>query len=295
MSPAAARLGRIGIWSGPLRRAAEGEAVTAGVELERLGFQALWLPGGGEGLFDRVRAILSATRQVVVATGIVSIWNHAPASIAAETRATLEAYPDRFLLGLGISHPERVEADEPGRYRSPMKALAQYLDVLDLQPHRVAASERILAALGPQALALARDRSAGTHPYFVPVTHTSRAREIIGPGKLLAPELAVVLDTNPIRARRIARGHINHYLGLRNYVRNLLREGFTQADLEGGGSDRLVDSLVAWGGIEQIRARANEHIQAGADHVCLQVIVESGQDSNRSFPVEAWRELAALL
>jgi probable F420-dependent oxidoreductase len=184
-----------------------------------------------------------------------------------------------------------VDKDQPGRYFRPLERMREYLDALDSAPNPVPVQERVLAALGPRMLALARDRSAGAHPYLVPVEHTELARDVLGPARLQAPEQAVVLETNPARAREIGRGHLSLYLQAPNYTNNWLRLGFTSDDLAGGGSDRLVDGLVAWGTTEAIRARIAAHHLAGADHVCIQVVT----GDSRALPRDEWRTLAAAL
>jgi probable F420-dependent oxidoreductase len=203
---------------------------------------------------------------------------------AAETAQLQADYPDRFLLGIGVGHPEATSD-----YKHPLKATREYLDGLDSAQRPVPPDTRCLAALGPKNLDLSRDRSLGTHPYFTPVEHTRFARERVGPGKLVAPELACVLDTDTERARATARQYAKLYLGLSNYTNNLLRFDFTEADIADGGSDRLIDAVVPHGSAEEIAAAAREHIDAGADHVCLQTVGVQG------VPVEQWTELASAL
>lgn len=282
------RLGRVGIWS-PAFWSAPEDARRAAQELERLGYGALWFPNRAE-TFDRATDLLAATSHVVVATGIANIWMH-PAQRVAEAYYTLaQAHPDRFLLGLGVSHAHLVDQEQAGRYRKPVEQMQAYLDALDSASPAVPPSERILAALGPRMLDLARRRSAGAHPYLTPVEHTRRAREALGAGPLLAPEQAVVLATDPTEARRIARIHLARYMQAPNYANNWRRLGFTEEDLAGGGSDRLVDALVAWGDVDAIRARVAAHIAAGADHVCLQALTENPA----TIPYDQWRALATL-
>jgi probable F420-dependent oxidoreductase len=286
-------LGRVGIWSGELRRHEDtGAIAAAAAELEELGYSALWIPGsaGGDvlGAADR---LLAATRSVPVATGILNVWMHDPQEVAVEHARLQAAHDGRFLLGLGISHAPLVDAGDPGRYRRPLTKMRSYLDELDAASPPVPVAERILAALGPRMLELARDRSAGAHPYFVPVEHTRAAREALGDGPLLAPEQAVVLETDATRARERARTHVARYLELPNYTNNLLRYGFEEDDIRGAGSDRLVDAIVAWGDEAAIAERVRAHLEAGADHVCIQVVgVEPGE-----LPLAPWRRLAAAL
>jgi probable F420-dependent oxidoreductase len=286
------QLGSIGVWSGILRRD-DPETYAAATELEELGYTTLWFPGGPQaGLAEHIRKMLGATRSAVVATGIVSIWTHA-AQATAEMHASLtQAYPGRFLLGIGISHPRVVESAGL-TYEKPLQKLRGYLDELDSASPPVPIDERILASLGPLSLRLARDRSLGTHPYFMPVEHTRISREAVGPGKIVAPELMVVVETDPARARAIARPSMDRYLHAPNYVNNLLRLGFSQDDIDNGGSDRLVDALIAWGDTAKIMQRVREHHEAGADHVCLQVLTETVGDVNAA--MEGYRRLAPAL
>lgn len=284
----------VGIWSGELRRH-EDEAASdeAARELEALGYTALWFPGGQGGpVLETARRLLDATEHIPVATGILNVWAHEPEEAAAGHAELTAAHPGRFLLGIGIGHRASVDSTfSPGTYKRPLTTMRRYLDALDAAARPVPEEERALAALGPKMLELARDRSAGAHPYFVPVEHTRAAREALGPGPLLATEQAVVLEADPIRAREIARGHTARYLRLPNYTDNLLRHGLEEADLADGGSDRLVDAIVAWGDLEAVRERIDAHVAAGADHVCVQVL--SGRDGE--LPLPEWRELAAVL
>jgi probable F420-dependent oxidoreductase len=284
----------VGIWSAELRRHEdEAAANEAAAELEELGYTALWFPGGQGGpVLDVARRLLGATRRVPVATGILNVWMHDPAEVARERAALAEAHPGRFLLGVGIGHRSAVDAKfDPGTYRKPLSTMRAYLDALDAATPPVAPEDRALAALGPKMLELARDRSAGAHPYFVGVEHTRAARAALGDGPLLAPEQAVVLETDPETARAIARTHTERYLRLPNYTNNLLRHGLTEDDIRDAGSDRLIDTVVAWGDVATIKARIDEHVAAGADHVCVQVITGRPDE----LPLPEWRELAAAL
>jgi probable F420-dependent oxidoreductase len=281
----AMELGKVGIWwSGSWR--AEDPSVEVAAEMEELGYTALWSSGGFEpGLAKHFERLLAATSRVTVASGIVSVWT-ADADEVSGRVADLEAkYEGRFLLGLGASHGVMV-----GDYSRPYGHVVEYLDGLD-EKGVVGKDQRVLAALGPRMLALAGSRSAGAHPYFVPVEHTARAREILGAGPLLAPEVTVVLETDPSRARELARSFTTRYLTLPNYTNNLRTFGFGDEDLAGGGSDRLVDAIVAWGDVETIAGRVRAHHQAGADHVCLQVV----SDGRQTFPLAEYRELAPAL
>ena len=283
-------LGRIGIWSWSFGRD-EHEVGEVTAELEELGYGALWFPNRPR-IFELAAQILGATRRLVAATGIASIWTHSPEDVTRAHHEIARAHPGRFLLGLGVSHAHVVDRDQPGRYSRPLTRMREYLDRLDRLPDPVPREERALAALGPRMLELARDRTAGAHPYLVTVEHTRRARELLGPGRLLAPEQSVVLETDPARARTVARQHLAMYLQAPNYTNNWLRLGFAPGDLENGGSDRLVDEVVAWGDLEAIAGRVNRHLQAGADHVCIQVATAGGR---AALPRQEWRRLAALL
>jgi probable F420-dependent oxidoreductase len=286
-------LGAVGIWGGgPWRvddRAAEASEVAA--ELEELGFGALWISGGQQpGLSVRFRKVLDGTSTLPVATGIVNIWLTGADEIARSVAELEAAHPDRFLLGLGVSHAPLVERAGHA-YTRPYSRMVAWLDALDAGEPTVPADRRILAALGPKMLTLATDRSAGAHPYFVPVEHTAVARQLLGERALLAPEQAVVLESDPERARRIARTHAATYLVAPNYTNNLRSLGLGDEDFQGGGSDRLIDAVVAWGNGEAVARRVHEHHQAGADHVCVQVLTESGD----AFPRAEYRRLADAL
>ncbi|NDZ76303.1 LLM class F420-dependent oxidoreductase [Streptomyces sp. SID10362] len=278
-------VGRYGVWSVPLRAEdPEGaaERAEAAAELERLGYGALWL--GGNSSARNAAPLIGATERIVVGTSIQSIWEH-KASEAAAGFAELEvSHPGRFVLGLGVSHAPLAEG-----YRRPYSTMVGYLDELDRAGMR--SGHRVLAALGPKMLDLSRDRAAGAIPYLVTPEHTAQARERLGEGPLLAPEFKVVLDSDPSRARATARAYLAMYLKLPNYTRNFLNLGFTEDDVTGGGSDRLVDAVFAWGDEATIRARIDAFHAAGADHVALQLV----EDDTARLPREGWRRLAALL
>jgi probable F420-dependent oxidoreductase len=265
-------------------------ALDAALQLEELGYHRLWFSAGfGDSVPARFREILDGTRRIGVASGIVSIWPSSPAETAAFTADAERDHPGRFLLGLGTSHAALVERDGTD-YRKPYSKMVEYLDALDaagLAPER-----RVLAALGPRMMELSRDRSAGAHPYFVPAEHTAEARSILGPDVLLAPEVAVVLDDDPAAAHATARQYTAGYLRMPNYTNNLRRFGWTDEDLAGGGSDRLVDAVIPSGTVEQVVAGIEKHFQAGADEVAIQVL--NGGD-NQSFPAKAFQALAAAL
>ena len=252
-------LGRFGVWIGGQVTPDE-----AG-EIEKVGYGAVWAGGSPDAELSFVEPILDATESLQIATGIVNIWK-SPADRVAESYHRIEhAHPGRFLLGIGVGHPEAVD-----RYRKPYEALVEYLDELDAAA--VPTSRRVIAALGPRVLQLSKDRSAGAHPYLTTPEHTAHARQLIGPTTFLAPEHKVVLTTDTDHAREIGRQTVGFYLGLRNYVSNWRRLGFSEHDVTSPGSDDLVDSVVAYGTPEQIAARLHEHLDAGADHVAIQVL-----------------------
>jgi probable F420-dependent oxidoreductase len=253
-------------------------------DVEALGYGAIWVGGSPPADLRAVEALLAGTERIAVATGIVNMWASPAAEVAASYHRLADAYPGRFLLGVGIGHPEAT-----AEYRSPYATILAYLD--DLDAGQVPKEGRALAALGPKVLAVAAERTAGAHPYLTTPEHTRAARELIGPGVLLAPEHKVVLETDPERARAIGRPAVARpYLSLSNYTSNLRRLGYTDADLAGTGSDRLVDDLVAHGDPEAVAARLTEHLDAGADHVSAHVLTEAGGD-----PLPALRALAEVL
>lgn len=288
-------IGKLGIWTFNLELQPAARAQEAAAEIEEMGWGALWIPEAyGREAFTNAAVLLAGTRRLVVATGIANIWARDAMAMAGAQKTLAEAYPERFLLGIGVSHAPLVGL-RGHDYTRPLSAMRQYLDAMDQAPFAAvppaAPPKRILGALAPGMLELAAQRADGAHPYFVPPAHTRIAREKIGPGKLLAPEQAVVLETDASRARGIARKHMGMYLQLPNYVNNLKRLGFSDNDVADGGSNRLVDAIVAWGDVEAIRRRIEEHHGAGADHVCLQVLDEDP----RALPLAGWRELAAAL
>ncbi|RRR42655.1 LLM class F420-dependent oxidoreductase [Mycolicibacter terrae] len=280
----------VGIWSAPLRYGDQGEAADAAAELEELGFGALWIPDVGGPVFDAVRNLLSATRRAVIATGILNLWMHSPAEVAASYAALTAAHGDRFLLGIGVSHAPLVDAGDPGRYRRPLRAMSEFLDGLDTADNPVPAESRVLAALGPKMLQLAASRSRGAHPYLTTPEHTQYAREQLGAGPLLLPEQTAILCSSRDEARAIGTKWLGSYLALPNYANNLLRSGFSEDDIA-QVSDRLFDAIIAWGTPEAVLSRVAEHQAAGADHVCVQLL----DADPRAFPREQWRQLAAAL
>jgi probable F420-dependent oxidoreductase len=271
-------LGRYGVF---------GRAVVLTTErariLESLGYGTVWEGGSPAAELSHAEAILDATTTIKVATGIVNVWRADAVEVARSYHLLEAVHPGRFLLGIGIGHPESTAT-----YHSPYQTLVEYLDVLDAEG--VPAERRILAALGPRVLRLAGKRTAGAHPYLVTPEHSRQAREILGAGKLLAPEQRVTLEADPARARATGRPSVRPYLRLSNYTANLQRLGFTAQDVAGEGSDRLIDALVVSGDDTQIRRRFEEHHAAGADHVAVQLIAEPGTDLDAGF-----RRLAGIL
>jgi probable F420-dependent oxidoreductase len=269
-------IGKLGIWRG--ERDLNPELART---VEDLGYGAIWIGGSPSAPLEIVDRLLGATNRIAVATGIVNMWKDDPADIAAAYRRIVATYPDRFLLGVGIGHPEAVT-----EYRKPYDMIVEYLDRLDAEG--VPVEGRVLAALGPKVLKLAAERTAGAHPYLVTPEHTREARAILGAGKLLAPEQKVVLEADPVRARAIGRPRVERpYLGLVNYVSNLRRLGWTDEDLTDGGSDRLIDALSLHGDAQTLARGITAHFDAGADHVAVQVL---GDD-----PVPGYRALAEVL
>ncbi|MEU3461390.1 LLM class F420-dependent oxidoreductase [Streptomyces sp. NPDC006733] len=281
-------VGRYGIWNGGMRSddpELRGEIAEAAAELDELGFGAIWL-GGSASVEDAAR-VLDASPRITVATGILSIWDHEADAVAARTAEVEAAHPGRFLLGLGVSHAQLSD-----RYRRPYSAMVAYLDALDAAPAPVPAGRRVLAALGPKMLELSRDRAGGAHPYLVTPEHTEQARALLGEGPLLAPEFKIVLEKDPDVARGIARGYLAPYLAMPNYTNSFLRLGFEEGDFTGGGSDRLIDTVFAWGDDDHILGRIKSFRTAGADHVALQVV--TGQ-ARSVLPRAEWRRLAEVL
>jgi len=251
-------------------------------EIEALGFGALWL-GGSPSLVE-ARAYLEATTTLTVATGILNVWRHEPADVAAGHADLRRDFGERFLLGVGIGHPEATS-----EYKKPLAKMRDFLDGLDNADRPVPRDERVVAALGPKMLELAAERSLGAHPYFTPVEHTRLARERIGPAPLLAPEVAVVVDPDPEDGRAKARAYAESYLRMTNYTSNLLRLGFDEGELADGGSDRLIDAVIPHGSAEAIAETVHAHLEAGADHVCVQPVGHGAEQ------VDDYRALARAL
>jgi probable F420-dependent oxidoreductase len=273
------QLGRFGVW-----RAAPQATPALAAELERLGYGALWLGGSPAGDLHIVDQLLGATSTLSVGTSIVNMWKDDAPTVASSFARIEAGFPGRFLLGVGAGHREATP-----QYASPYETLAGYVD--QLTGSGVPSERIVLAALGPRVLKLAADRTAGAIPYLVAAEHTRQAREILGPDKLLAPEHKVVLDTDAAAARALGGKRVRMpYLGLYNYTSNLRRLGFTDTDLAGDGSDRLIDALVAHGSADQVAAHLGAHLDAGADHVCIQLLTAGGDD-----PLAGYSELARAL
>jgi probable F420-dependent oxidoreductase len=289
------RLGPVGAWLTLLGLRSAGEERAAAAEIERLGYPALWFgetPVNKEA-FVHAGILLAATERIAIATGIASIYARDAAAANAAGNALAEAYDGRFVLGLGVSHAPAV-AQRGHDYGKPVTEMRRYLDAIDAADYRAPAPARptpvVIAALRRRMLELARDRVHGAHPYLVTPAHTARARAILGPGPVLAPEQGVVLETDPDRARAMAREHLTAYLRLPNYTNSWREDGFGDDDFADGGSDRRVDALSAWGDAETIAARVRAHPEAGADHVCLQPVI---RDLDRA--LAALRGLAPVL
>ena len=292
-------LGRVGIWTGILDQVPPSHAVELAAEAEDLGYGAIWIPEAvGRDPFVMAALLLQGTSELKVATGIASIYARDAMATANAQRTLAGAFPGRFLLGLGVSHRQLVEGLRQHRYSRPLSCMREYLERMPRArfiaqgPQEL--PEIVLAALGPKMLELAATAAAGAHPYFVPPEHTAVARRTMGPEAALYPEQMAMLDTDPATARALAREHMVLYLALPNYTNNLLRLGFEPADFDGGPgggpSDRLVDAIVAWGTPEQVEARVREHLDAGADHVGVQVLARTPEAT-----AEAWRILAPAL
>ena len=288
-------LGRVGIWSMQLGRMPHVAVRECVAEVEALGLRSLWFPETlAKEAMAQAALLLGAGRELVVASGIANLWARDPVAMMNGARTLAEAYPGRLVLGIGVSHAPSV-ARRGHDYGRPLTVMREYLDAMEKAPYQGPQPAQppplLLAALGPRMLRLAAERTRGAHPYFVPVAHTFFAREQLGPGPLLAPEQGAVLCSDPTEARAIAREHTRHYLGLVNYRNNLLRLGWSEADVAGDGSDALVDAVVAWGDVAAIQARVAAHLAAGADHVSVQVL--NGPPDR--FPLDELRAIAPAL
>ena len=293
----AALLGPVGVWTFALERSGVAEELRALAEIWDLGFPVAWIPEGrgSKEILSHAALLLAGTERIAVATGIASIWARDPVAMATGARTLEEGFPGRFVLGIGVSHRTSVDRRGAVRYERPYRRMVEYLDAMEAAPYSVTPPPPlppvVLAALGPRMLRLAAERTAGAHPYFVPVEHTAAAREALGPEPFLGPEQAVVLESDAERARALAREYMSHYLKLENYSHNLIRLGWSEEELAGGASDELVDAIVCWGDSDTIRERVRSHLGAGADHVSLQVL----SADQAEMPMGQLRELALAL
>jgi probable F420-dependent oxidoreductase len=289
-------LPHVGLWTGALDCVPATRARELAAELEGLGYGALWVPEvAGRDPFVHLALLLSATERMIGATGIANIWARDAVATSCATKALTEAFPERVLVGLGVSHANLVGGLRGHHYDKPLTAMREYLDGIDGAPYTAERPRTpvryVLAALRPRMLRLAGERTEGAHPYFVTPEHTAQARETLGAGPLLCPEQAVLLETDPVKAREIGRRYTTTYLGQPNYRTMITELGFAEEDLADGGSDAFVDALVAWGDEDTILARVRAHLDAGADHVAVQMLPAS----KRAVPEDQWRALAAPL
>jgi probable F420-dependent oxidoreductase len=289
-------LGPIGIWTFKFEDYPAAKAQEVAAELEELGYSAIWFGEAfGREALSNAGLLLAGTKKIVIATGIANIYARDPVAMAAGQKTLSEAYPGRFVLGMGVSHVPLVEQLRGHRYEKPVATMRAYLDAMDKAPYRsvppTVKPVRMLAALGPKMLELAAERTDGAHPYNTNPEHTAQARAILGKGPKLCPEQAIILETDAATARAIGREFLALYLTLPNYTNNFLRLGFSEADFQNGGSDRLIDAIIAWGNLDQIRNRVRAHHLAGADHVCIQLLTKDP----KALPLKEWRELSAAL
>jgi probable F420-dependent oxidoreductase len=296
MAQSSVKLGSIGIWTRQFEDHPAARVQEAARELEELGYGAIWFGEAvGRDALTHAGLLLAGTRRIAIATGIANIYARDPLAMSSGQKTLAEAYPDRFVLGLGVSHAHLVEGLRGHKYEKPVARMRDYLDGMDRAPYRSVAPAskpvRVLAALRPKMLELAAQQADGAHPYNVNPEHTARARGILGPGKYLCPEQAVVLETDPAKARKIARDFLEFYVKAPNYSNNFLWLGFDETDFQNGCSDRLIDAIIAWGDLDAIRNRIREHHAAGADHVCVQVLTADPH----ALPLPEWRELAKAL
>jgi probable F420-dependent oxidoreductase len=273
--------GKYGAWTS-YRRIGKDNAGEAARAVEAAGLGTLWM--GGSPRLEEMRPLLEGSETLVVGTSIVNIWGYDPADLVAEYAALEADFPGRLCVGIGVGHPEATSD-----YKRPLTNLEAFLDGIDSAEEPIPTDRQIIAALGPKMLAMSARRSLGTIPYFTSVDHTRFSREAVGPDALVIPEIACVLDEDVERARAAAREYASLYLGLSNYTNALLEHGFDQADIEDGGSDRLIDHVIPHGTAADIAAAARAHVEAGADHVALQTIGGEG------IPADEWRALAAAL
>ncbi len=288
-------LGRIGLWTFALDVQPMAKAQEAAAEIDEMGFGTVWLPEAvGREIFSSSALILSATKNIKVATGIASIAARTAHTMQSGWKTLSEAFPGRFVLALGVSHSHMVTKLHKLSYDKPYSNMVEYLDVMDKSPYAGAAPQspmyRMIGALGPKMLQLSAERGVGAHPYFTTPQHTAEARALMGAKPLIAPEIAVIFETDKDKARATARKFMSTYTRLPNYANNLMRLGFTQDDIT-NQSDKLVDEIVTWGGLDKIAARIKEHHDAGANHVCVQVLTHDPLE----LPMAGWHELSALL
>ena len=288
--------GRIGLWTVLWKWPADRSAI-AGIaaEVEQLGFSSLWIggsPGGSARQFAVAEAALSATRAMTVICSIVDVWSTPADESRRHRRALASQYPGRFVLGLGAGHKEAIEPTTGLRYANPLSRVSAYLDELDAGEDPVPVSQRIVAALGPLMLRLAATRSLGAHCYEVTPDYVAKARSQLGPGPVIVPEQKLLAEADPATARRIGRERLAMHLTLENYRRSWRRLGMDDRDFTGGGSDRLVDTLISWGPLERVIRRVDDHFDAGADHVAVHIL---GGAANDRHPVEEWRKMAPFL
>lgn len=277
-----------GVWAHELRYGDPAEAADLAAELEALGYSALWIPDVGGELFEALDHLLASTSGAVIATGILNIWMHTAAEVGTWRAGLTDAQRDRLLLGIGISHAMLIDAQPGMSWEKPLATTRTYLQAMD--DAGIPSEGRCVAALGPKMLELSRDRSAGAHPYLVTPEHTAIAREVLGDGPLLAVEQGVVLATDPDEARAVARETLSVYAMLPNYANNWRRLGYSDDDIT-GLSDRLVDDLVVWGDVDAVASRVQAHRDAGADHICIQLLGKAGSPVDR----DGFRALAPAL
>ena len=294
--------GKIGIWTHQLDGVPSGRAREAASEIEEMGFGAIWIPEtAGRDPFVHSSLLLSATQKIVLATGIASIYSRDALAMASATRTLSEAFANRFLLGVGVSHGPFVEVIRGHSWEKPLEHLSSYIENLKKSPFWAFPPEDeapiCIGALGPKALKLAAESTWGAHPYNVTSDHTAMAREIMGEDAFLAPMVAVILETDSLKARELARKDLSIYLDLPNYRNNFLRIGFTEDDLSEGGSDRLLDAIRPWGDIQTVATKITEHFEAGADHVCVQLVVDQTEqhEFQNGLPIKQWQLLAESL
>ena len=292
-----ADIGRVGIWTGVLDRAPYAQGIEIANEIESLGYGAVWIPEAvGKDPLVACALLLAGTTKLAAATGIANIYARDPISMAQGHKTLTEAFPKRFVLGLGVSHRPMVEGMRGHAYEKPIATMRGYLQGMDAAMYLGAppstAPVRVLGALRDRMMGLSAELADGAHPYNVPPEHTAHARQLLGPGKLLAPEVAVTLERDAAKARELGRAHLAIYMNLPNYTNNLRALGFGDDDFADGGSDRLIDALVGWGGIDRVASMVRAHHDAGADHVCIQALVPRGGTES---PAVAWRELAPAL